>query len=362
MTLKKLNIKPDPNFKRLEKVLKRKGEPDKVPFFELFSNIEYEVLQVIEPQEPPELNNLKADDEDTENLKNHITYMYSLGYDYISIGPKNFGFPQKEPPSTMTNEGERSYHTASLSTIPDREAFEKYEWPDPEKVDYSIIEKAERVMPDGMKNIVLGPGGVLENVMWLMGYEAISFMLYDDEKLIQEMFEAVASRILRYFDNLASFDSVGAMILGDDMGFKTQTMLSPDILRKYVFPWQKKIVQAIHRHGKSSILHSCGNLKAVMPDIIDCAWEAKHSFEDTIEPVWEAKKHYGDQLALLGGFDMTKISRMSKKEIQKHTEFLIEKCAPGGGWALGTGNSVANYVPVDNLLTMLETGYAFRDY
>jgi len=60
---------------------------------------------------------------------------------------------------------------------------------------------------------------------------------------------------------------------------------------------------------------------------------------------------------LLGGFDVDKISRMTEQQVREHTRFLISKCAPGGGWALGTGNSVANYVPVNNFLTMMEQGF-----
>lgn len=100
----------------------------------------------------------------------------------------------------------------------------------------------------------------------------------------------------------------------------------------------------------------------VTEDIIDCGWDAKYPFEDVIEPIWEAKEKYGDRIALLGGFDMDKISRMSEDEVRQHTRFLIEKCAPGGGWALGTGKSVANYVPVESLLTMLEEGYLAGGY
>jgi len=165
-----------------------------------------------------------------------------------------------------------------------------------------------------------------------------------------------------YFDALASFDVVGALALGDDMGFKTQTLLSPEIYREYVFPWYKKLVDTAHRHGKPMILHSCGNLEEVMADIIDCGWDARHSFEDSIQPVWEAKERYGDRIAVLGGFDMDKVCRMSEPEVREHTRVLIEKCAPGGGWALGTGNSVANYVPAGNFLTMLEEGYRAGRY
>ena len=69
-----------------------------------------------------------------------------------------------------------------------------------------------------------------------LGYEGISYLLVDDPKLIEDIFHEVGSRIVELFRNYASFQHLGALVLGDDMGFKTQTMLSPTLLRKYVFP------------------------------------------------------------------------------------------------------------------------------
>ena len=95
------------------------------------------------------------------------------------------------------------------------------------------------------------------------------------------------------------------------------------------------------------------------PSPVGIGWGAKHSFEDSIEPVWESKCKYGDRVALLGGFDMDKICRFGTDEVRKHTRVLIDKCSGNGGWALGTGNSVANYVNIENFLTMLEEGYLY---
>lgn len=356
-----LKIKPQPDFGRLEKVLRRQGIPDRVPFCELFSNIEFEVLKTIGQTAGPAPET--TDPQYMEwSLRQRINHAYHLGYDYINVGSNNFSFPIKANPSTITKEGERAYYLGSSHTIANREDFEKYDWPVMSKIDYSPLEQVSKILPEGMKVMSGGPGGVLENVMWLLGYEGISYLLYDDEPLVQDMFNAVGTRMLEYFSTAASFDVIGALILGDDMGFKTQTMLSPDVFRKYVFPWHKKVVDAVHRHNKPIVLHSCGNLKEVIEDVIGCGWDARHSFEDGIEPVWEAKKTHGDRIAHIGGFDVDKICRMTEKEVRQHTRFLIEKCAPGGGWALGTGNSVASYVPVNNLLAMLEEGYLAGKY
>jgi len=357
MTLRELDAAHAPDFSRLERVLRRQGEPDRVPFCELFSNIQAEVLQAIGKFEEPPPPEAPAEEREAHAWRQHITYMVSLGYDYANCGAYNFGFPKSELPRGTTPEGERSYYLASSHTIASREDFEKYPWPDVSQADYSPFERIKPLLPDGMKVLTGGPGGVLENAMWLLGYEGISYLLYEDEPLVRDVFDAVGSRIAEHIERAAALDVVGAIMLGDDLGFRTQTLLSPAALRRYVFPWHTRIVDAAHRHGKPAVLHACGNLSEVMEDIIACGWDGRHSFEDAIEPVWEAKARWGDRIALIGGFDMDKISRMSVDEVRAHTRFLIERCAPGGGWALGTGNSVANYVPVENFLAMLDEGF-----
>jgi uroporphyrinogen decarboxylase len=354
-------IKPDPDFGRLDMVLRRQGTPDRVPFFELFSDIQSEVLQAIgkgipEPQKG-------ADDLEQEAYLRqcHFVYMFHMGYDYVNAGARNFGFPTKPRPKTMTDQGERGYIQGASCTIANRQDFEEYAWPVMSNIDYTPLETVKDTLPEGMKVIASG-SGVLENVMWLLGYEGISLMLYDDLELVADMFEAVGSRILKHFETLASFEEVGALCLGEDMGFNTQTFLAPDLYHRYLFPWHSKLVEAAHRQNKPIILHSCGNLSAVMDDIIACGWDAKHSYEENIEPVWEAKQRYGDRIAIMGGFDMDRIVRASVEEVRVHTRELMQRCATGGGWALGTGNSVANYIPTENFIAMLDEGYRIGRY
>ena len=349
-------MKSVPDFSRLEIVLKRQGEPDRVPFYELFSNIQEKVLGKSFRKEG------LTDEEQWEyEMKKHIEHQLMMGYDYILCRADNFGFSKKKRAKAETKEGKRGYVRSGEKTIANREDFEKYPWPKMSEISYSHLEKVEKLLPDGMK-VISQVTGVLENVMWLLGYEGISYLLVDDPKFIEDIFHAVGSRIVELFRNYASFQHVGALALGDDMGFKSQTMLSPNLLRKYLFPWHKRIVEVTHEKNKPIVLHSCGNLKAVMEDIIECGWDAKHSFEDVIEPVWEVKQRYGDRIALLGGFDVDKIARMTPSQVREHTRFLIKNCASGGGWALGTGNSVADYIPAENFIAMIEEGFKVGKY
>ena len=355
-TARRLCFDPDPDFNRLLKVLRREGEPDRLPLYEIFSDIEFEVLRLLGRPADPEPG-LTREQERDWRFRKHVEYAHLLGYDYVDVFVEGLDFNARSTwRKGTTNEGERLYLTAASRAITSREDFGKHPWPDPASIDYcGILDWMGERLPAGMKALV-GCNGVLENTVFLLGVEGISYLLYDDEPLVRDTFDAVGRRKLEYIRRCIGHDAVGLLNFGDDIGFRTQTLLSPAMLREYVFPWYKKIVDVVHAAGKPAVLHSCGNRSQIMEDIIACGWDAVHSFEDSIEPVWEAKQKWGDRITVLGGFDMDKISRMSEQEVRRHTRFLIEECAPGGGWALGTGNSVANYIPPENLLAMIEEG------
>ena len=271
------------------------------------------------------------------------------GYDYVTVlgSSMKFETPDVERKATISlNAG---------SVITDRRSFESYKWPDPDAFDYSSLELAKDSLPAGMKLIVYGPCGVLENVISLVGFERLCMLLSDDADLAKDIFDAVGSRLVRYYEICAAFDTVGALIVNDDWGFKTATMFSPADLRRYVFGWTKKIVEVIHKAGRPAILHSCGNLDRVMDDIIDdIKFDAKHSFEDVIIPVEQAYEKWGGRIAILGGIDMDFMCRSTPKQIRQRCEAMLAKAATRGGYALGTGNSVPEYVPFDNYILMID--------
>jgi uroporphyrinogen decarboxylase len=271
------------------------------------------------------------------------------GYDYVTVlgSDMKFETPDIERKATISlNAG---------STITDRESFESYRWPDPDAFDYSSLESAKNSLPAGMKLIVYGPCGVLENAISLVGFERLCMLLADDADLTKDIFDAVGRRLVRYYEICAAFDTVGALIVNDDWGFKTATMFSPADLRRYVLGWTKKIVQAIHKAGKPAILHSCGNLDRIMYDIIDdMKFDAKHSYEDVIIPVEQAYDKWGGRIAILGGIDMDFMCQSTPEQIRQRCRAMLGRTAAKGGYALGTGNSVPEYVPYCNYLAMID--------
>jgi uroporphyrinogen decarboxylase len=128
-----------------------------------------------------------------------------------------------------------------------------------------------------------------------------------------------------------------------------------------VLPYHKQLAALTHARGKVYILHSCGNLEAIMDDLIeDVRIDAKHSFEDVILPVEKFKARYGRRVGIVGGIDMDLLARGSEQEARARVRQVLHACMPGGGYVLGTGNSVANYIPVQNFLAMVDEGHRWR--
>lgn len=317
-----------PDFDNILKVLNRE-KPDRPTLFEFFLNGPlYERLGGV-------ISN------------RYMEAFHRAGYDYCTFHA-GFAFTV----------GERS-HDQSISLnegalITDRESFKKYVWPVVEDSDYNVLARIAPEIPKGMKLIVPGPGGVLENIIRIVGYDNLCMMLYDDPELAREVTDNVGVRLVRHYEIVGKYDTVGAMISNDDWGFRSQPMLSPDDMKKYIIPWHVKITEAIHSHGKPAILHSCGNQESLMDSIIDvCKYDGKHSYEDTIEPVEAAYERWGNRIAIMGGIDLDFVCRKTPEEVYQRSRAMLERAEKHGGYALGSGNSIPEYVPQENYFAMI---------
>lgn len=91
-----------------------------------------------------------------------------------------------------------------------------------------------------------------------------------------------------------------------------------------------------------------------MEDVIEyMGYDAKHSYEDSILPVEEAYHRWGDRIAILGGIDLDFVCRATPQEIKKRCRDMLRKAEKSGGYALGTGNSIPEYVPHENYFAMI---------
>jgi len=352
---------PDPDYHRLVDTIYRRNSTGRVPFLELFADPE--IIAAFLGEKVYYLEGLLQREMVTRAIDQKIRFWHKLGYDAIWQGPI-VDFPNmlsliSEDTAGLTRPW-RSWVNEKAGIITNWEDFERYPWPKPEDIDYSPMEYTATNLPEGMG--ILGEiSGIYEPVSWLMGYETLSLALYEQSDLVSAMFDRVREIVLPLTHSVAQMDRVIGIWMGDDLGFKNGPLISPKHLRQYVFPIQEEVAAITHSHGIPFILHSCGNLAVVMEDLIQqVGIDAKHSFEDVIQPVENFSAQYGHRIGVIGGVDVDLLVRGTEEQIRQRTRQVLEACSSTAGYVLGSGNSVANYIPLENFLAMIDEGWRFN--
>jgi len=296
---------------------------------------------------------------DRESLKayldNFIEFWYRMGYDFVRI---EIGLPFREnrlvAPDPVSDK-QRAWADEHRGAISNWEDFERYPWPRVEDIDFFPLEYINENLPEGMGLISSHGDGIFEHLSWIMSLEGLSLALYDDPELVQAVSDRIGELITKFYEHLLQLENLIAVFPGDDMGFRSGTLVSPEALRKYCLPWHKKWAEMAHQRGLPYFLHSCGNVLAIMDDLInDVGIDGKHSFEDAIITAEEFQRLYGDRIAVLGGVDLNILSAATPEKVRQRTRQLIETCGAKGRFAIGSGNSIPTYVPVENYLAMID--------
>ncbi len=339
-----MRLTRQPDFSQFLKVLRREGKPTHLPFYEHLASPGF-----IAARTGTDYDRMTADD--PRFWPTYVDFWLGMGFDCVPME-----VALKCP--LGQRHGALSEGSEALAVITSMADYESYPWPDESSpIEFRHFETVAKLLPDGAKivgGVCMGP---YEWVSQMMGVMGLSYALIDSPELVDLMFQRIGRLIISADRQLATMDAIGALRQGDDLGFKTSTFLSPDLLRRHVFPTYKTVAEVAHQQGKPFILHSCGNLGDVYEDLIeDCRIDAKHSFEDVIMPVTEFKRVYGERITPLGGLDVDVICRSSLDDLRAYTRKHIEQCFSDGYWALGTGNSLTDYMPVENYIAVLEEG------
>lgn len=334
-----------PDYRRLEAAAKNQ-DTGWIPLYEHL--IGEQIIGDIMGRDLSGLMNGDARDR-LEYFRIYCDFFKKMGYDTVSFEACIGGI--------MPGSGALGGHIKGV--IQSREDFEAYPWDtlcDRYFAAYGkYFQTLREAMPDGMKAVGGVGNGVFECVQDLVGYEDLCYMRIDDPELYEDLFQRVGACSLEIWDRfLKEYGDIYCVCrFGDDLGFKSNTLLSTQDIRKLVIPQYRPVVDAVHRAGKPFLLHSCGQIFGVMDDLIcDVHIDAKHSNEDQIAPfpVWVEK--YGDRIGNFGGIDTDAVCRLDAYSLREYIMEVVRKCRGHGGFAFGSGNSIPDYVPVENYLAM----------
>ena len=306
-----------------------------------------------------------------KTLHDHVDFWYAAGYDYMTAS-SGILEPVRAPEGMMTKgEGvhteygdkvSREWANTHEGVLTNWEKFEKYRWPAIDDFDLSKWDAFDRILPKGMKAILLL--GKIYTTAWMyMGAETFFNALETDEKLVAEIINKIGEIQYQTFLRVIEHPCVGAVLNPDDIAFNTGLLVSPKYLRKYVFPWYKKMGKICREREIGFIFHSDGDCTEVMDDLIDCGFHAFNPIQPNAMNIVEVKKRWGKKLCIIGNINLdSTLTLGTPDDVRAEVYERIRTIAPGGGYMVSSSNSITDYVPVANMRALLDATYEFGQY
>jgi len=183
-----------------------------------------------------------------------------------------------------------------------------FDWPEPAR--YIDRDECGRVAAQAPED------AALLGVIWSAHFQDACAAFGMETALVKmitepEMFRAVIDRITVFYLEAneifyrAAGDRLDAVLIGNDFGSQTGLMLSPELIRRHVWPGTKQLVEQAKGHGLKVIHHSCGAIHDIIGDLIDLGVDAIHPIQALavgMEPE-RLRREFGDRVSFCGGVD-----------------------------------------------------------
>ena len=296
-------------------------------------------------------------------LQDEVEFSEKAGYDYVKLQPVADFNPSKiglEEHVTFSEDGTlfRKWASEGSGIISSVQDLELYRFPSKQDFDYWKFEQVRSILPEGMG--VIGQYGDIFTMTWeMMGFEAFSLAIYENPELVKALNDKLGQLVLSMFEYFAQSDAVDALWYSDDIAFTGGLLVSPDTLHEYFFPWLHRIGELARAYNKPLLYHTDGVLWDVFDEIVACGVDAIHPIEPKAMNIADVKSRYGDKLCLLGNVDVDILSRGTPEQIRGIVEENIWKVGTNGGYCVGSGNSIPEYVKYENYLALLSATREF---
>jgi MtaA/CmuA family methyltransferase len=179
----------------------------------------------------------------------------------------------------------------------------------------------------------------------LRGINNLMLDFYDDPAFVRDVFDFVIEIELRF----ARFQvELGADLIG--VGDAAASLVGPKLYDEYVWPYEKKLVDALHSEGIKTRLHICGNTRRILERMgkLHCTIVEL----DSLSPVSEGREKMGPEQVLLGNIDPVRVLRDGTPESVYEAVGQCHRQA-GERFIVGAGCEVPRETPPANLQAMV---------
>lgn len=159
-------------------------------------------------------------------------------------------------------------------------------------------------------------------------------------------------------------DSIDIILFGDDLGMQSGPQLSPEMYREYFKPRHQLMWDTAKKLADIKVmLHCCGGVRELLPDLIDAGLDTINPVQTTargMEPEG-LKKDFGKDIVFWGGGCDTQqiLPNGTPDDVYKHTTEQIKIMSLGGGFVFQQIHNILPGVAPANILAMFQ---AVKDF
>ncbi|MEI6513991.1 MAG: uroporphyrinogen decarboxylase family protein [bacterium] len=227
--------------------------------------------------------------------------------------------------------------------------------PTPDRIDWSFIKANYKRWRDEGQWINGGLWfGFDVTHSWMAGTETILTGMIEDPEWISDMFNHYLDVSIALLEMIwqegYTFDAVA---WPDDMGYKLNQFFSLRTYRAVLKPVQKRACDWAHSKGIKTMLHSCGDIRPFIPELIEIGIDSLNPLEVKAgnNPV-EIKRQYGDKLVLQGGLNAVLWDKPDQIEAEMRSVVPILK--QNGGYILSSDHSIPSSVSLKDFKRIIE--------
>ncbi len=277
----------------------------------------------------------------------------------LSQGANEFGSVYRRIDFGSGTYDEAVYHPlAKYRTIAELE--EDYVWPSPDWYDYSVIPGQLRGREEyPVEGPISEPYYLYKD---FRGMEQAFVDLAENQEFVEycleKIFDYEYQRILRTFEVIPG--RVTFVEVGEDFGTMTDLMYSPLHIREFFLPRMKKMMKLVHEGGAYVMTHSDGAVRRIIPDLIEIGM-------DILNPVqWRCKgmhreglkRDFGNRIIFHGAVDNQQTMPFgSSEDVRQEVRDNLRILGENGGYILAPCHNLQAITPLENILTLYETGY-----
>lgn len=182
---------------------------------------------------------------------------------------------------------------------------------------------------------------------WMLGTERLLMAMADDPEWVMDMFNTYLDLDIALFEAVWDagyrFDEI---VWPDDMGFKQNQFFSASMYRDLLKPVHRRAIEWAHRRGVKAKLHSCGDIRPLVPDLVEIGIDQLNPLEVKagMDPL-ALKRQYGDRLAFHGGLNAVLYEHPER--MWEEMRRVIPGMKAGGGYMIGSDHSVPESVSLE---------------